>query len=89
MSSLRRRKASTGGGTSTPSTTGDPTFSTRKPEYADDGSMRMPMLNSPAQLAAARRMVRKLSAGSGRASTGLVSDGGVRPYTASLLGNSL
>lgn len=66
----------------------EPVFSKRKLEYSDDKSMRMPVLNSPAQLAAARRTVRQMSARSGRTSTALVSDAGVRPYTASLLGNA-
>lgn len=80
--------------TPTPTPTGtntlgpEPKVSTKKLEYADDKSMRMPVLNSPAQLAAARRTARQLSARSGRTSTALVSDAGVRPYTASLLGNA-
>jgi len=96
MSIFRRSRSGTGGHSRGPgSTTGgttntntEPTFATRKNEYEDDGSIRMPVLNSPAQLAAARRMVRQLSAKSGRSSTALASDNGVRPYTASLLGST-
>ena len=95
MSRIRRRSSGTGtitppppaGGYGSNTTGPEPVFS-KKLEYEDDGSMRMPVLNSPAALAAARRMVRQLSAKSGRASTGLVSEAGVRPYTASLLGNA-
>lgn len=97
MSRIRRRSGSSappppgtgGGGTQYGSNTKGPEpVLSKKLEYEDDGSMRMPVLNSPAALAAARRMVRQLSARSGRSSTALVSEAGVRPYTASLLGNA-
>jgi hypothetical protein len=85
MGRTRRRRTTT---TPTPQTPTEPTYSTRKPEYEDDNVNRMPLLNSPSQVAAAKRVLRQLSARGGRASTRLVSESGVRPYVNSLLGSS-
>jgi hypothetical protein len=70
----KSKKTSSSGGSST--------------EYADDKVQRMPVLNSASQLAAARKMVRTMSARSGRTSTKLASDAGMRPYIASLMGST-
>jgi hypothetical protein len=56
--------------------------------YPDDGAVRMPVSNSSASIEAARLRRAQVIARSGRTSTKLVSDAGVRPYTNVHLGGS-
>lgn len=57
-------------------------------EFANDGAVRMPVYNSPAQLEAARLQMAKITGRSGRSSTALVNSPGVSTYGASFLGSS-
>lgn len=57
-------------------------------EYVDDAATRMPVLNSASSLNSMRRTLRNLGARSGRASTRMVNDAGIRPYVSSLLGST-
>lgn len=78
---------STGGGTPA---TGNPLTDLSVPgtggstEFAADNPVRMPVYNSPAQLAAARMKLNDITGRSGRASTALVP--GTGTYAASFLG---
>jgi hypothetical protein len=59
-----------------------------KSPYPDDNATRMPVSNSAATLEAARQRRASIIARSGRTSTQLVSDAGVKPYVNSYLGGS-
>ena len=56
--------------------------------YPDDNAIRMPVSNSAASLEAARQRRASIIARSGRTSTSLVSDAGVKPYVNPYLGGS-
>lgn len=56
--------------------------------YPNDGAVRMPVSNSAATLEAARQRRASIISRSGRTSTALVSEAGIRPYTNSYLGGS-
>lgn len=58
------------------------------PTYPDDGAVRMPVSNSASTLEAARQRRASIISRSGRTSTRLVSDAGIRPYTNSYLGGT-
>ena len=94
MGRLGRRssKPPTTGGPMTPGSpkpgTSSPLPASKKLEYAADNVQRMPLLNGLSAIRASQRLARELSGRSGRSSTRLVSDAGMRPYVASLLGNA-
>jgi hypothetical protein len=78
-----------GGSSSKKSTSSSATnLNAVKGPYPDDNAKRMPVYNSPSAIEAGRRKRREIMARSGRSSTRLVSDAGVRPYQGSLLGNT-
>lgn len=56
--------------------------------YPNDNAIRMPVANSAASLEAARQKRAAIISRSGRTSTALVSDAGVKPYVNSYLGGS-
>lgn len=55
--------------------------------YPDDSAKRMPVVNSPSSIAAARKKRDQITSRSGRESTRLVSDAGTRSYQSSFLGS--
>jgi hypothetical protein len=55
--------------------------------YPDDAAKRMPVVNSPSSIAAARKKRDQITSRSGRESTRLVSDAGTRGYANSFLGS--
>lgn len=56
-------------------------------EFSADNPVRMPVYNSPAQLAAARMKLNEITGRSGRTSTALVNAPGASTYSASFLGS--
>lgn len=93
MGRLGRRsttKPPTTGGPMAPAKPGTstPLPASKKLEYAADNVQRMPLLNGLSAIRASQKLTRELSGRSGRSSTRLVSDAGMRPYVASLLGNA-
>lgn len=74
-----------GGGTSNPNTHPTPRAGT---EYEDDNVTRLPVSDSLSAIRSAQRLARTLQQRSGRGSTRLVTQAGIVPYSASLMGST-